>query len=53
MLKYIMPFMFVMIVMIFAFGNAYWLIGRNQMQFDLLESEECVINENCSDSYEE
>ena len=32
----IYPFMIVLIVVIFAFANAFWLIGRNQLQFDKL-----------------
>jgi hypothetical protein len=33
-------FMFTIVIFIFAFANAFWLLGRNQFQFDYIMSEE-------------
>lgn len=55
MFEKILPFMFIMMIIILAIGQFFWLIGRNQIQFDLIQSSECEKeeNDNCSEDFEE
>jgi hypothetical protein len=34
--KEIVPFMIILCIVIFAFASAFWMIGRNQVEFDAI-----------------